>query len=142
MHFKPSSRPELEELCAFYAEAYQAADEVLRSRPMLLAALYARDALGLLCESVAGAAFAMMFLYFVVVMQDLSALQAILGDSVDPLAARNTAIDLFRLLFVLQAAVMLVLGRIGRSRARYVHAHAELLFTARLVERKVRPSQA
>jgi hypothetical protein len=119
---------ELEKLDAKYAEAFARADACLRTRRVLLAALYLKDLLRIGFSAAGTAALLVPVLWFWGVVSDMGAAQQAMAAPIDSAAVWQTARALFVVSFAIMLGLALFRGQLGRSRTARTHADAQLLY--------------
>jgi len=120
---------EINQLHSRYGEEYDRADAQLRKRPVLLAALYLKDAIRVSISCFGNAALCVPVAYFWGAMYDFGAVQKALAVPVESAALWSHVESLFTLVFFLTLGVAVLRGEFGRARSERLHAEAQMLFT-------------
>jgi len=123
-------RHEINQLHARYGAAYDRADEQLRRRPVLLAALYLKDVVHMGLTCLGSTALCVPALWFWGAVSDFGSVQKALAAPVDSAALWGHAEAIFVVVFVMLLGLSIFRGGLGRSRSARVHAEAQLLFAS------------
>lgn len=120
---------QLARLHANYSEMYDQAKGQLRKRPLLLAALYLKDAVRIGLTSLSGAALCVPIFWFWAAVSDLGSIQQAMAEPIDSGAVWVQAGSFFVLLFSISLGWAICRGDFGRSHSARLHADTQLLFT-------------